>query len=140
MKIKYGQSIVAFLFVFVILFNAISMAVDAFSFDMDELPTGKMLSFYPSPDNSKTLTFYLVEIERTNTAIRGELLYTNENGEKETRNIYWQVGAKTVQAVWVDENIAIVNENEVYINGDPYDSRTQIILPEYSAKNRIINE
>lgn len=140
MKARFIEGIFAFIFVAVMLFNTIGMAVDAFSYDMDELPVGEKLFSEPSPDRSKNITFYLVEIEGVNTAIRGELSYTNDKGETEIRNIYWQVGTETVQAEWVDEKMILINENEVYPDGDPYDSRTQIILPEYSAKNYIINE
>lgn len=140
MKMKYIEGILAFLLVFVMLFNAVGMAVDAFFYDVDELPTGKLLFSEQSPEKSKTLAFYLVEIEDVNTGVRGEVSYINEDGETETRNIYWQVGAKTAEVEWKGENQVVINESEINLKGEPYDSRTQIILPEHSAKNRTMND
>ena len=121
------------------LFNAIGMAVDAFGYDMDDLPQGKFLYSVMSPDGKNTFSLYLVEIEDVNTAIRGEIASINDEDKIEKENIYWQVGEKTAIAGWKDENTITVNDQELKLDGEPYDSRTQIILPEHSAKNRTIN-
>lgn len=139
MKVKYVEPILVFLLIFVMLFNAIGMAVDAFGYDMEELPKGKRLYYELLPNDTKSFSLYLVEIDGVNTAIRGEVSYFNESGNMETRNIYWQVGVKTAIAGWKDENTITINDQDIKINGEPYDSRTQIELPEYSAKNRTIN-
>lgn len=139
MKFKYAEPIAVFSLIFVMLFNAIGMAVDAFGYDMEELPTGERLYYELLPNDTKSFSLYLVELDGVNTAIRGEVSYFNENGEMETRNIYWQVGAKTAIAGWKDENTITINNKDIKINGEPYDSRTQIELPEHSAKNRTQN-
>ncbi len=139
MKFKYAEPISVFLIIFVMLFNAIGMAVDAFGYDMDDLPQGKFLYSVMSPDGKNTFSLYLVEIEDVNTAIRGEIASINDEDKIEKENIYWQVGAKTAIAGWKDENTITVNDQELKLDGEPYDSRTQIILPEHSAKNRTIN-
>lgn len=139
MKIKYAEPIAVFLLVFVMLFNAIGMAVDAFGYNMEDLPTGKRLYYELLPNDTKSFSLYLVELDGVNTAIRGEVSYFNEKGEMETRNIYWQVGAKTAIAGWKDENTITINGKDIKIYGEPYDSRTQIELPEHSAKNRTQN-
>lgn len=140
MKKKYIEGVFAFLLLFVTLFNIVGMVADAFFYNVDELPTGEFLFSNKSPNGSQTLNFYLVEIENVNTGVRGELSYINEKGETQTRNIYWQVGAKTAEVEWKGENQVVINESEINITGEPYDSRTQIVLPEHSAKNRVINE
>ena len=139
MKFKYAEPISVFLIIFVMLFNAIGMAVDAFGYDMDDLPQGKFLYSVMSPDGKNTFSLYLVEIEDVNTAIRGEIASINDEDKIEKENIYWQVGEKTAIAAWKDENTITVNDQELKLDGEPYDSRTQIILPEHSAKNRTIN-
>lgn len=139
MKFKYAEPISVFLIIFVMLFNAIGMAVDAFGYDMDDLPQGKFLYSVMSPDGKNTFSLYLVEIEDVNTAIRGEIASINDEDKIEKENIYWQVGEKTAIAGWKDENTITVNDQELKLDGEPYDSRTQIILPEHSAKNRTIN-
>ncbi|MBO5232065.1 MAG: hypothetical protein J6B88_05515 [Clostridia bacterium] len=139
MKFKYAEPISVFLIIFVMLFNAIGMAVDAFGYDMDDLPQGKFLYSVMSPDGKNTFSLYLVEIEDVNTAIRGEIASINDEDKIEKENIYWQIGAKTAIAGWKDENTITVNDQELKLDGEPYDSRTQIILPEHSAKNRTIN-
>lgn len=139
MKFKYKEAVFAFLLVFVMLFNAIGMAVDAFSYDMEDLPEGKRLYYELCPNDSKSFSLYLVELEGINTALRGEVSYFDEDGKMQTRNIYWQVGKKTAIAGWKDEDTVTVDNKDININGEPYDSRTQIELPEYSAKNRTMN-
>ena len=92
-----------------------------------------------SPDGKNTFSLYRVEMENVNTAVRGEVVSVLEDEEIKKRNIYWQVGIKTAIAGWKDENTITVNDKEIKLSGEPYDSRTQIILPEHSAKNRVYN-
>lgn len=139
MKFKYKEGIFTIVLVFVMLFNAVGMAVDAFSYDMEDLPTGKKLYYEICPNDTKIFTLYLVELEGINTALRGEVTYFNEEGELQTRNIYWQVGKKTAIAGWKDQNTVTIDNKDINIKSDSYDSRTQIELPEYSAKNRTLN-
>ena len=135
----YKKAVFTFVLVFVMLFNAVGMAIDAFSYDMDDLPEGKKLYYELCPNASKVFSLYLVELEGINTALRGEVAYFDEEGTLQTRNIYWQVGKKTAIAGWKDENTVTVDNKDINITGEPYDCRTQIELPEYSAKNRSMN-
>ena len=139
MKIKYAEPILVFLIIISMLFNAAYMAVDAFGYDMDELPKGKFLYSVMSPDGKNTFSLYLVKMENVNTAVRGEVVSIDENAEMKKQNVYWQVGAKTAIAGWKDEATITVNDKEIKLGGEPYDSRTQIELPEHSAKNRTMN-
>ncbi len=139
MKIKYAEPIFVFLLIIVMLFNAVALAVDAFSYNMEELPKGKFLYSVMSPDGKNTFSLYLVKMENVNTAIRGEVVSIDENAEMEKQNVYWQVGSKTAIAGWKDETTITVNDKEIKLGGETYDSRTQIELPEHSAKNRRVN-
>jgi hypothetical protein len=121
------------------LFNLIFMAIDAFGNSMERLPKGSFLYSVMSPDGKNTFSLYLVKIEGVNTALRGEVASVSDNEEIEKRNVYWQVGVKTAIAGWKDENTITVNDKEIKLSGEPYDSRTQIVLPEHSAKNRVYN-
>ena len=139
MKIKFAEPVFVFLLLIVMFFNAIGLAVDAFGYNMEDLPKGKFLYSVMSPDGKNTFSLYLVEMENVNTAIRGEVVTINESDNMEKSNIYWQVGEKTAIAGWKDETTITVNDKEIKLGGEPYDSRTQIELPEHSAKNRTIN-
>ena len=66
MKFKFAEPICVFLLVFIMLFNAIGMAVDAFGYNMEELPKGKFLYSVMSPDGKNTFSLYIVEIEDVN--------------------------------------------------------------------------
>ena len=137
MKSKLLAPVFAFLIIFVMLFNMVGLAIDAFSFDMEKLPTGKHLYNVASPDGVSVLCVYLVDIPNIGSAIRGELNTLDESGKRDTKNIYWETGTRTCIASFINSTTALINEHEVNINGTPYDSRTQIILPEASAKNRL---
>lgn len=138
MKFKYAEPVFAFLLLIVMLFNATFLAVDAFGYNMEKLPEGKFLYSVMSPDGKNTLSLYLVSMKNVNTAIRGEIVSIGEEENIEKRNVYWQVGSKTAIAGWKDENTVTINDQELKIT-ESYDSRTQIELPEYSAKNRVYN-
>ena len=139
MKPKYAEPIFVFLLICVMLFNVVFTAMDAFGNSMERLPKGSFLYSVMSPDGKNTFSLYLVEIEGVNTALRGEVASFSETEVIEKRNVYWQVGAKTAIAGWKDENTITVNDKEIKLTGEPYDSRNQIELPEHSAKNRTLN-
>lgn len=139
MKFKYAEPVFVFLLLFVMLFNVICTSIDAFGYSMEKLPEGKFLYSVMSPDGKNTFSLYLVKIENVNTAIRGEVASIEDNEEIKKRNVYWEVGTKTAIAGWKDENTITVNDKELKVDGDTYDSRTQIELPEHSVKNRVNN-
>lgn len=137
MKSKPIAPIFVFLLIFVMLFNMVGLAVDAFSFNMEKLPKGEYLYNVASPDGVSVLCIYLVDIKGIGSAIRGELNTLDDAGQRQVKNIYWETGTRTCIASFINSTTAIINEHEVNINGTPYDSRTQIELPEASAKNRM---
>ena len=137
MKCKFWQPILVFLLIFVMFFNMIGLAVDSFSFDMDKLPTGEHLFNHTAPDGVSVLCAYLVDIKGIGSAVRCELNTLDENGNRQVKNIYWETGVRTCNVSFINSTTALINDHEVNINGTPYDSRTQIILPEASAKSRL---
>ncbi len=137
MKCKLFEPILVFLLIFVMFFNMIGLAVDSFSFDMDKLPNGKYLYNVAAPDGISVLCVYLVDIKGIGSAVRCELNTLDEGGNRQVKNIYWETGVRTCNVSFINATTALINDHEVNINGTPYDSRTQIILPEASAKNRL---
>lgn len=139
MKYKILEPVLVFVLILVTLFNMVGLAVEAFGYDTTELPKGEFLYSVMSPDSKHTLRLYLVEIENVNTAIRGEVVSVKEDGTMESRNVYWEVGTKNAIAGWLNEETVSINNREVKLSGEPFDSRKQIELPEASAKNRAKN-
>lgn len=138
-KNKILEPVLVFVLILVTLFNMVGLAVEAFGYDTTELPKGEFLYSVMSPDSKHTLRLYLVEIENVNTAIRGEVVSLKEDGTMESRNVYWEVGTKNAIAGWINEETVSINNREVKLSGEPFDSRKQIELPEASAKNRAMN-
>ncbi len=134
---KVVEPIFTILFLFVTIFNMVCFAVDSFDYDMEDLPKGEHLVSSMSPDTDKTLRLYWVEIKDIGTAIRGEIA-TFENNVIQTKNIYWETHVDNqVPFGWIDEDTVVINQHIIDINGEPYDSRTQIELPAASAKSRM---
>lgn len=136
-KIRFLEPVLGFLLVFVMLFNMIATAADDFKNDIDELPQGEFMYSLMSPDGQNTLSLYRVTISGVGSAIRGEVAELLPSGEIEKRNVYWQTNTSSAVSAWVDETSVVINDKVVNLNGEPYDSRNQIILPEASAKNRV---
>lgn len=137
MKCKLAEPIFVFALVAVMLFNMIGLAVDSFGYSIEDLPEGKFMFSAMSPDSKNTLRIYKVEIQNVGSAIRGEVVSFEENGDMTSKNIYWETGVDTAMAGWLDEDTVTINDHEVNLTGDPYDSRSQIELPEASAKKRM---
>lgn len=131
------EPILTIVFVFVTVFNMIGVAIDTFGNNMEKLPEGTPLFSVMSPDGLKTLRIYRIQIKNIGTAIRGETITTDKNNQLVKTNIYWETNASAAIASWKNEDTVEINNNEVKIDGAPYDSRTQIELPEASAKNRL---
>lgn len=133
MKNKHLFSLVfCLLTLLVSLFNMVGMAIDGFFYNLKDLPTGQPLYSSMSPDGKTTLKLYKVELNGVGSAIRGELITADK-----TENVYWEVGAKSAISTWTSNNNMIINDHFVSKNGDKYDSRRQIELPEASAKSRL---
>lgn len=134
---RIAEPVCAILIIVVTLFNMVFLAFDSFKHDMEDLPEGNFVASYMSPDTKNTLKIYEVNIKDVGTGLRGELNYLNESGQIETRNIYWETKIdRNVPIGWINKSTLAINEHIIDINGEPFDSRSQIELPEASAKNR----
>ena len=139
MKYRISEFIFVMVFLFVMVFNMVGLAVNAFANDINDLPSGNFLYSTMSPDGNSTLKIYRVSINNIGTAIRGEVITKNENGETLTKNIYWQTDEKNAIASWEDSEYVTINDKRININGNPYDSRKEIELPEATPKNLTSN-
>jgi len=135
MKYRISEFVFVMIFIFVMVFNMVGLAVNAFSKDINDLPTGSFLYSTMSPDGNSTLKVYRVSINNIGTAIRGEVITKNQNGETVTKNIYWQTDKKSAIASWEDSSTVTINDERIEINGKPYDSRKEIELPKATPKN-----
>lgn len=137
MKRKWVVPVFTFVFIFVMLFNMVGLAINSFWYDINDLPKGQHLRDIPCPDNKSVLSIYEVNVPDIGYGIRGEIANLDKNGNRQTRNIYWETGTRKYNVTFLDADTIIINDHEVHINGEPYDSRRQIELPEASAKNRL---
>ncbi len=135
MKHRIAEFIFVMVFLCVTLFNMIGMAVSAFVHDMSDLPNGNFLYSVMSPSGNSTLKMYRVEVKNIGKGIRGELITTDKEGNSVAKNIYWETNAKNAIAAWVDEQEVSINGHSFNAMREVYDSRSEVELPEYSAKN-----
>lgn len=84
---------------------------------ISDLPEGKLIKSYLSPEQSSQVDFYLVK-NNLGTAVRGEQVV----GERHI-NIYWQTGIEDVSVQWVDEYGIIINKIPLNLKTDRFDSR-----------------
>ncbi len=96
---------------------------DAYFDNIAVLPKGNFLYSSMSPDGETTVSVYKVDVP-TGTAIRGAVVTINENGDKNERNIFWQLGQDTAIVGWVSNNTVSINEQLINISTKQvYDSR-----------------
>lgn len=136
MKHRILEFIFVMVFLFVTTFNMVGSTLDAFYYDLTNLPKGEFLYSTMSPDGISTVRLYRVEVPNIGVGIRGEVI-TKENGENITKNIYWQTDAKNAIATWVSDTHISINNKHVNIHGAVYDSRSEVELPEASVKNML---
>lgn len=135
MKHRIAEFIFVMLFLFVTVFNMIGLAVSAFGHDMSDLPQGTFLYSVMSPSGESTLKIYRVEVTGIGKGIRGELITPDKTGQTVTRNVYWETHVQNAIAAWIDEKEISVNGHQFDVTNEVYDSRHEVELPEYSAKN-----
>lgn len=130
MKSKILSIIVISALAIVSIINVVYYINSSFFYDLTDLPTGNFLYSAMSPDGEKTLSIYRVDVEKIGYGIRGEIV--SQNGAK---NVYWETNTAVAIATWLDDNTILVNDRTVDINGEAFDSRRNIELPEGSIKN-----
>ena len=84
---------------------------------ISDLPEGKLIKSYISPEQSSQVDFYLVK-NNLGVAVRGERVV----GDRHI-NIYWQTGIDDVSVQWVDEYGIIINKIPLNLKTDRFDSR-----------------
>jgi hypothetical protein len=112
--------------------NMFGLAYDGLSNSMADLPKGELVASIPSTDKKHTLNLYKASLTGVGHAVRGEIV---DAKNQEVKNIYWQLDTKIAEAFWVNKSAVNINGNVVNINGEPYDSRKVIELPDASLKN-----
>lgn len=96
---------------------------DSYFDNIEYLPEGEFLYSSMSPDGETTVSIYKVSGMKR-SAIRGAVVSVNEQGEREERNIFWQVGTDNALSGWVDNTTISINDKEVdVLSGGWYDSR-----------------
>lgn len=84
---------------------------------ISDLPEGKLIKSYVSPEQGSQVDFYLVK-NNLGAAVRGERVVGNRH-----INIYWQTGIDDVSVQWVDEYGIIINKIPLNLKTDRFDSR-----------------
>lgn len=135
MKHRIAEFVFVMLFLFVTLFNMIGLAVSAFDHDISDLPQGTFLYSVMSPNGTSTLKIYRVTVTGIGNGIRGELITTDEAGQTVTQNVYWETHVQNAIAAFISDKEINVNGHEFDVTKEVYDSRREVELPEYSAKN-----
>ncbi len=97
--------------------------VDTFFYDTKDLPEGEFLYSSLSPSGEKTLKVYRVK-SNLGTAVRGELVTLQENGEMETDNIFWCTDIDNAVTGWIDDSTVKINNIEINTaKNEVFDSR-----------------
>ncbi len=132
MKTKYTEFITVILTLIVTLFNVLGLVMDLHLNKTTDLPKGKLVLSSANEDRSVTVKLYEASLSGAKTAIRGEAVNKNTG---DVKHIYWALDESGATVKWINKNVLEINGNVVNINGEPFDSRTQIELPEASPKN-----
>lgn len=130
MKHKCTEFIFVIIFVFVLVFNMIGISIDGLGNSLKNLPEGKLQKTYINSNNS-VLNLYTAELKGVGTAVRGEVVLNDGT----TKNIYWAIGETSAEGAWINETTVKINGNNVSLDGEPFDSRRRIELPDASYKN-----
>ncbi len=133
MKVKYAEFIFTVLLCFVLIFNMVFIAIDGLGGSLDNLPEGELVFSAQSEKKDKTLNIYTTSLSGVGNAVRGEVLWSDGT----TKNIYWCINETECVATWQDENTVLINGNYIALDGEPFDSRKRIELPEASYKNLV---
>lgn len=91
-------------------------------FDMERLPEGELLTEAVSPDGTYTVRTYVTNGGATVAyAVRGELVFNDEDGKEKT--IYWNDREESATIVWVDNDTVEINGRKLNVPQETYDFR-----------------
>ncbi len=133
MKFKYANFIVTTVLCFVLIFNMVFLAIDGLSYSMENLPEGKLVYSVISANKRQKLNMYVAELNGVGTAVRGEVQLKDGS----IKNVYWCIDETRTNASWVNEKMVEINGHKIHLDGELFDSRKRIELPEASYKNLV---
>lgn len=124
---KKGRIITCVLIITLIvtLFNIAFTFRDAYFDNIELLPKGEFLYSSMSPNGETTVSLYRVSVP-TGSAIRGAVVTIDDNGKRNERNIFWQLGNDNAIVGWVSDNTVSINEKLINVStAQVYDSRSE---------------
>lgn len=101
----------------VIIFNTAISVYESLNPDINNLPEGKLLSSYRSPNGLSHIDLYVVKAD-FGSAVRGEYVTGDTH-----RNIYWQTGTDTANVKWLSEKSILIDNVPLNVKTDMFDSR-----------------
>ncbi len=99
-----GFKLLYFITAIVIIINLTFSVKSSLFSDISDLPIGTLKESVGSPSGEKQMNIYIVD-NPMGVAIRGEI---TQNGK--SHNIFWQTDINEVEAVWVNDDIVLINE------------------------------
>lgn len=123
MKIKITTASLLVMLIIVSVFNIVWNIHDSYFDNIEVLPQGEFLYSSLSPDGETTVSVYKVNVP-TGTAIRGAVVNIDEQGQKQEKNIFWQLGTDNALVGWVSNSTVSINDQTIDVTGNSvYDSR-----------------
>ena len=109
----------------IILFNIAFYILDAFSYDLGDLPEGELLYASMSPTSEYIMTaYYIPATDSLSDGVRCEI---TEVATDKKRNIYWQTGIDNAITSWAANNIVNINGVSIDVTKpDVYDFRKTV--------------
>ncbi|WEG15087.1 DUF5412 domain-containing protein [Alkalihalophilus pseudofirmus] len=93
-------------------------------YDMNRLPIGEYLTEETSSDGKYILKAYVTNGGATTShSIRGELVF-NE-GNKKTKNIYWNYREDNANITWTDNDTVVINGHTLDVPNEKFDFRNE---------------
>lgn len=103
----------------VVILNLVITIRESAFFNIEELPSGRLLYSCESPQGKRTLNVYRVE-NALGTAIRGEVV--KQDGERQ--NVFWQTNLENVEVSWLDDSTVVIDSLILNVaKGGSYDCR-----------------
>ena len=108
--------------IFIVIAALVGYGVYWAFFDMQRLPAGEFLTEAVSPDGSYTVRTYVTNGGATVAyAVRGELVFNDEEGKEKT--IYWNDREESATILWVDDDTVEINGHQLNVPQETYDFR-----------------
>lgn len=106
-----------FSFMLLLLLSLTVFAACSTKTDMEDLPSGELLTTSNSPDGTYCFNAYLCS-DDGELYVRGEVVTVETN---ESRNIYWDKYSDTVDVRWTNDSLIVINNISLDVVNDTYD-------------------